>query len=299
MKYTGIISGIVTVLIVALLLSGCKKETTELVGGTPHQNKSVTLTQEQARRAQEMYAKMPRIKFYDSKRNQIIERKAGSRDLIFSDPDEGFSFSDPDNNGAMVFSDSDGDYLMISYGFGVSGQGGGGTVIAGSSALTIDIAICFTLEAVASGDGFGDLFSTGIDSAEYGAIFGISGDFEALQDADADTTGDFDPFGFLHGFAAYYVFADELDGSHEVFDWMDYDMDDNYDDLASSFVMDFQTLALYFSNGGTINVSGGSMSFNGTYLAITDLFESFLEDGLGQDEPTVEEVTGYGSMGCN
>jgi hypothetical protein len=242
---------------------------------------------------------MPRIKFYDSKRNQIIERKAGSRDLIFSDPDEGFSFSDPDNNGAMVFSDSDGDYLMISYGFGVSGQGGGGTVIAGSSALTIDIAICFTLEAVASGDGFGDLFSTGIDSAEYGAIFGIAGDFEALQDADADTTGDFDPFGFLHGFAAYYVFADDLDGSHEVFDWMDYDMNDNYDDLASSFVMDFQTLALYFSNGGTIDVSGGSMSFNGTYLAITDLFDSFLEDGLGQDEPTVEEVTGYGSMSCN
>ena len=299
MKYTGIISGIATVLLGALLLSGCKKETTELVGGEPLQTKTVTLSPEQARRAQEMYAKMPRIKFYDSKRNQIIERKAGSRDLIFSDPDEGFSFSDPDNNGAMVFSDAEGDYLMISYGFGVSGQGGGGTVIAGSSALTIDIAICFTLEEVSSGDGFGDLFSTGIDSAQYGAVFGISGDFDALQSADADTTGDFDPFEFLHGFAAYYVFSDQLEGTHEVFDWMDYDMNDNYDDLASSFVMDFQTLALYFSNGGTISVSGGTMNFNGTYLAITDLFESFLEDGLGGDEPTVEEVNGYGSMGCN
>jgi hypothetical protein len=49
-----------------------------------------------------------------------------------------------------------------------------------------------------------------------------------------------------------------------------------------------------------LTVSGGQMNFNGTYVGIFDLFESFIEDdGLGDEEPTVEEVTGFGVMGCN
>jgi hypothetical protein len=41
------------------------------------------------------------------------------------------------------------------------------------------------------------------------------------------------------------------------------------------------------------------MYFNGTYLSIEDLFDSFLDEGLGDDEVTVNEVTGFGVMGCN
>jgi hypothetical protein len=37
---------------------------------------------------------------------RFIELSNGSRDLVFADPDAGFSFDDPDGkNGAMVYTD--------------------------------------------------------------------------------------------------------------------------------------------------------------------------------------------------
>jgi hypothetical protein len=67
--------------------------------------------------------------------------------------------------------------------------------------------------------------------------------------------------------------------------------------MASSFVMDFSNFSLYFATSGSINVSGGSMTFNGEYIAIEDLFLDFL--GEGEEDPQVNVVSGYGTMGCN
>jgi len=283
-------------------LSSCTKEEYVTTGAASASDvvsgQKVALTQEQSRTAQEMYARMPKLRYWDQNRQVFYEMKPGNRDFVFVDPDDNFSFDDSDGNGAVVYSDSDGDYLVISAGFGVAGQGGGGTVVAGNSALNIDITVCLSAEEVAAGDGYADLFDSGFGFDEFAAVFGISGDFEGLANADTGAD-DFNPFDYFHGFAAYYVLSDDVSGNHEVFDWLEADGTEDFDDFASSYVMDFQDFSLYFANGGNLNVSGGQMTFNGTYIAIYDLFESFLEEGVGEDELDVEEVSGFGTMGCN
>ena len=286
----------------AIFIAGCNKEEYVTTAGSAkevQEGKKITLTEQQTRTAKDMYARLPKLRYWDAVNERFIELSNGSRDLVFADPDAGSSFDDPDGNGAMVYTDGSGDYLVITAGVGVSGGGGGGTVVAGNTALNIDISICLSVEEVAEGDGFGDLFGGDTGWEEFGAVFGISGDFEGLANADMNAE-DFDPYEYIFGFAEYLVFSEDLSGSHEVFSWLDEDADSDLEDLAGSFVLDFQDFNLYFSNGGTLTVSGGQMNFNGTYVGIFDLFESFIEDdGLGDEEPTVEEVTGFGVMGCN
>lgn len=286
----------------SILLAGCTKEAVvSSVGGNPENlnSKKRVLTTEQAREVKEMYGRAPKLRFWDESGHRFIEMKPGSRDLNFVDPDDGFTFDDPDGNGAMLYTDSDGDYLVVSTGIGAAGQGGGGIVVAGESSLNIDYTLCISAEAVANGDGYGSLFGGDTGWSNFSAVFGISGDFEALADADTESS-DFDPFEYFYGFAVYYVFSDDLGGSYEVFDWLGEDADAELDDLASSFVMDFTNFNLYFASDGEISFSGGMMSFEGTYVEIVDLFESFLEDdGFDNEEPEVNEVSGFGTMGCN
>jgi|GEM_PF-363990 len=301
LNFKSIVSG--AVLLGAIALGGCNKEQVGTAGGANAIGKgevvrSVELDQDQARTAKDAFNKMPKMRFWDETNHRFIEMSNGNRDLVFSDPDEGFSFDDPDNNGVILFSDDSGDYIVFSTGFGVAGNGGGGVVVAGNSAINIDIAVCISAQAIADGDGFGSIFDTGFAFDEYAAVFGIAGDFDALADADTGAE-DFDPFEYFHGFAAYYVLSDEVNGSHEVFDWLGATSEDDFDDFASSFVMDFSNFSLYFSTGGTLEVSGGQMSFNGEYLAITDLFESFLNDDFNEDDIQANIVTGFGMMGCN
>jgi len=296
MNYKVLVASALTASVV--VLAGCQKDRT--LGGDGIQvERKVTLTETQKREASEMVQRVPTLRFYDEAENRFIDFKVGSRDFVFSDPDEGFSFDDPDQNGVILWADGDVDYIVFSTGIGTSGNGGGGTVVAGNTALNMDLTVCLSVEEVASGDGYGDLFDTGFGFNEYGAVFGIAGDFEALAGADWEAD-DFDPFEFFHGYAAYYVITDgELEGNHEVFDWLDTSDDGSgdYDDMASSFVMDFSNFALYFATSGSVNVSGGSMTFNGEYIAIEDLFLDFL--GEGEEDPEVSVVSGYGTMGCN
>ena len=295
MNYKVLVASALTAGVV--ILAGCQKDRT--LGGDGIQvERKVTLTETQKREASEMVQRVPTLRFYDEAENRFIDFKVGSRDFVFSDPDEGFSFDDPDQNGVILWSDGDVDYIVFSTGIGTAGNGGGGTVVAGSTALNMDLTVCLSVEEIASGDGYGDLFDSGFGFSEYGAVFGIAGDFEALAGADWEAD-DFDPFEYFEGYAAYYVLSDELDGSHEVFDWLDSSSDDggDYNDMASSFVMDFSNFSLYFATSGNINVSGGSMTFNGEYIAIEDLFLDFL--GEGEEDPEVSVVSGFGTMGCN
>jgi hypothetical protein len=295
MNYKVLVASALTAGVV--ILAGCQKDRT--LGGDGIQvERKVTLTETQKREASEMVQRVPTLRFYDEAENRFIDFKVGSRDFVFSDPDEGFSFDDPDQNGVILWADGGVDYIVFSTGIGTAGNGGGGTVIAGSTVLNIDLTVCLSVEEIASGDGYGDLFDSGFGFTDYGAVFGIAGDFEGLANADWDAD-DFDPFQYFQGYAAYYVLANELSGNHEVFDWLDASSDDgnDYNDMASSFVMDFSNFSLYFATSGSINVSGGSMTFNGEYIAIEDLFLDFL--GEGEEDPQVNVVSGYGTMGCN
>lgn len=296
MNYKVLVASALTAGVV--VLAGCQKDRT-LGGDGIKVERKVTLTEAQKREASEMVQRVPTLRFYDEAENRFIDFNVGSRDFVFSDPDEGFSFDDPDQNGVILYADGDVDYIVFSTGIGTAGNGGGGTVVAGNTALNMDLTVCLSVEEVAAGDGYGDLFDTGFGFSEYGAVFGIAGDFEALAEANWDSE-DFDPFEFFHGYAAYYVITDgDLEGSHEVFDWLDTSDDgsDDYNDMASSFVMDFSNFSLYFATSGNVNVSGGSMTFNGEYIAIEDLFLDFL--GEGEEDPEVSVVSGFGTMGCN
>lgn len=297
MNYKVLVASALTAGVV--LFTSCQKDQAVTGNGIAPARK-VTLTETQKRDVAEMAHRVPTLRFYDEANDRFIDFNVGSRDYTFSDPDEGFSFDDPDQNGVILWSDGSEDYIVFGAGIGVAGNGGGGTVVAGSTALNMDLTVCLTFEEVANGDGYGDLFDTGFGFSEYGAVFGIAGDFEGLAEADWDSE-DFDPFEFFEGYASYYVITDgELSGSHEVFDWFDAseDGDEDYSDMASSFVMDFQNFNLYFATSGTVSVSGGTMTFNGEYLALEDLFLDFLDEGDDSD-PEFNIVSGYGSMGCN
>ena len=280
----------------AMLFTGCQKD--KEVVAAPGTVQTVMLSEAKKRQVQEMTSRVPKLRFYDEQENRFIDFNVGSRDYVFTDPDEGFTFDDPDQNGVYLWADGTGDYIVFNAGIGVAGQGaGGGIVVAGNSTLDMDFTICLSLAAVAEGDGYGDLFDSGFAFDEFGAVFGIAGDFEALADADSDSE-DFDPFEYFQGFAAYYVLADDLNGSHEVFNWLDATGDENFDDMASSYVMDFTNFSLYFATDGVVTVSNGTMTFQGEYLAIEDLFLDFLEES-DEEEPDFNIVSGYGSMGCN
>lgn len=288
----------------AIVLAGCNKDEAVVRGGANSLNngkvvKSITLNPDQARTAKDAYHRMPKLRFYDQANHRFIDMKMdGSRDLVFTDPDEGFSFDDHDNNGMILFSDDTGDYLVFSTGIGLAGQGGGGVVVAGNTSLNIDIAICVSAQAVADGDGYGSLFDTGFAFDEFAAVFGIAGDFEGLANANTSSP-DFDPFEYFQGYAVYYILADDVSGSHEVFDWLGADSSDDFDDMASSMVMDFQNFDLYFATSGTVTASGGQMMFSGEYLSLIDLFESFLDDGVDNSNIEYDIVSGFGNMGCN
>ncbi len=285
----------------AALFVGCTKDSSEVIGASEKPATKVELTAEQMSRAKKMTGRLPKLRYWDESNQRFIDYNPNSRDLIFSDPDEGFNFDDPDGNNAMVFSDGSGSYLVFSSGFGVSGQGGGGTVVAGETILNMDITICLSLQEVAEGDGMFDLFDSDTTFTEYAAVIGIAGDFEALESAD-ENSSDFDPFGFLEGYAAFNVIADDVSGSHEVFNWLDAENADaeDFDDLAYAVVFDFQNFSLYFSNTGTVTTSGGTMEFSGTFIGFTDLLEDLFSENSSEDfGGDAEEVSGYGSMGCN
>jgi len=289
------------VLATALMFTGCSKDAMQTTAGDEVKDisgKKIALTASQERAVQDLYTKMPKLKYWDATNHRFIEMKGdGSRDLVFSDPDEGFTFDDGDGDGAMIIDDGDGSVLIFSSGFGVAGTGGGGgMVVAGSTVLEIDIAYCMSVEEVGGEDSDADLFDSGLGFDQFSAVIGIAGDFEGLAN-DPETE---DPFQYIYGFAAYYVIGNgDLSGSHNVFDLLGSEGDEDFDDFATAFVVDLQNFALGFASGGTIEISEGSMSFNGTYLMIDgeDLFDSFLSDG--DSDFDVSEVTGYGTMGCN
>ncbi|MEY3398856.1 MAG: hypothetical protein RL220_1450 [Bacteroidota bacterium] len=277
----------------ALILSGCQKERTFGDGNyVPQPSKTVTLDADQQRKLQDMVTRVPKLAYFDAENNRFIQMDLQNRDWTFVDAGDGWTFDDPDGNGVDYVSTGDGGIIVFS---GVYGNNtGGGMVVAGSSALDIDIAFCLSAEEVGGDDGgLFNIFDSGFGYDEFALVFGIAGDFEALANADTESE-DFDPFEYFEGFAEYFVLSDDISGSHEVFDWMDEEED--VDDMAAAFLMDFQNLALYFSVDGTVNVSGGQMQFDGEYLALYDLFLDYLEEG--EDDPEFDVVPGFGAMGC-
>ena len=281
--------GFVLVLCVGLI-TGCSKEGASVA---PINHEQITDPALQ-RTLLEKAARLPGVGVYNRTMNKVIVFKQnvdGSRSFDFVDPPgSGINFASS-NGGQWTWSESEG--LMIltepSQGLGA----GGGTVVAGSTTLDIDLAVCFSLDE----EGLGlDLFSTGIN--DVAGVIGIAGDFEALMNGDF-SEGD-DLFQYFHGFAYYLVYAEQLANTgYEVLNWVE-DLDQDTEDLDGfgfSFVVGFQNGgAIYISRDGALSVNGSSIGFNGNYYAIEGV-GFFDEDG--EDGGDYSVVSGFGTMGCN
>jgi hypothetical protein len=289
MRYNSIIRNFSVLSLIAALvfLGSCTKEE---VGGGGYMATSATKTldSDDIRMARQMMERMPEIGVWNEERGVLYKFNLQTREFSFADPNPGWNFSN--NDGPTYIEGDNGGILIIpSWSFGGNT---GGTVVAGSSAINIDFTFCFS----ASDEALGlDLFDYGGNFDGISMVLGIGGDFEALAEGNVDEDADFTDF--FHGYALYFVYDNEASGSYDILNWLE-DLEEDEDFLDGngfSYVIDFQNFNLYFSADGTLNVSGGEMTFNGEYLGILELLES-LDD---EDEVDVELVPGFGTMGCN
>lgn len=252
-----------------------------------------SVTKDQQRQVREMMDKLPGVGIYNRTMDKILVFKRsndGSRSFSFTTaPASGISFASS-NGGQWVWTNDGGLVVLTEPQAGLGG--GGGTVVAGNTTLNINLAVCFAVDEEAMGAG---LF--GPEMGDVAGVIGISGDFEALANGDFDEDGD-DVWDYFHGFAYYFVYANQLGNqSYEVLNWMD-DLDEpeeQLQDFSFAFVVSLQGEGgVYLSKEGHLTVSGGSMDFNGHYFAVEGI--SFFDDG-GED-PVVSVVPGFGAMGC-
>ena len=285
-----LLRGVLPFTVVALMMSSCTKE--EL--GPLHSGQSTQITDAKLKQQlQEMTGKLPSVGIYNRTMNEILvftSAKDGSRSFSFTTlPADGISFASS-NGGQWVWTEDGGMVVLTEPQAGLGA--GGGLVSAGNTSLDINIAVCFAVGDDALGGG---LF--GPDMGDVAGVIGISGDLDALQNGDF-SDGD-DPFQYFHGFAYYFVYADQLsDTSYEVLNWVE-DLDQPEDDLENfsfAFIISFQNEGgIYLSKDGAVTVNGGTMEFNGHYYAVEGV--GFFDE-TGNDDASYSVVSGYGAMGC-
>jgi hypothetical protein len=251
----------------------------------PHVKQNVT----------EMSKRLPAVGIYNRTMDKVLVFQAkndGSRSFSFTTAStSGINYA-TSNGGQWVWTEQGGMAVITEPQAGLGG--GGGTVAAGNTTLNIDFAVCFASnDSSALGQGM-----FGPDMGEVAGVIGISGDIQALQNGDF-SDGESDPFQYFHGFAYYFVYADQLSNeSYDVLNWVD-DLDqpeEDLEDYSFAFVISFQGEGgIYLSKDGGITVNDGTMEFNGNYYGVEGV--GFFEDNEDSD-PSFVEVSGFGAMGC-
>jgi len=271
------------------LFTGCQKE--QEFTGMKAPQKKVTVNADQQRMLQDMAGRVPTLRIYDENDNRFIDIDLKNRNFSFSEPNDGWNLSSSDD---VVWEPADGGGGILFIGAGAFGGNTGGTIVAGSTALNINYTFCFSASEEALGL---DLFDTGANIDGISGVIGIAGDFEALLNDEVSEDSDFTDY--FQGFAAYFVYDNEASGSYDILDWLS-DLDGDLDDLDGNgfgYVFGFENFSLYFSYSGTLNVSGGSIGFNGEYLGFENLDELFFNFD-DEEEPEIDIVPGFGVMGC-
>jgi hypothetical protein len=236
----------------------------------------------------EIVRNLPQIILMNEEQGKVVDLEEKDIDWDFSNP-SGPNFSSSTSN---VYATSQGVVIVSTPGFGANS--GGGVITAGST--TFDITATFCLSAGEEGDGAGlaSAFTSGFEGVSL--VIGIAGDFDPSS---MDTSS---AFGGIKGMALYVVFDDEANGTYDVLDFFNTSTQSDstgMNDLEGSafaYIIDIEGGSLYFSAGGSLEVSGGSINFDGEYIKID--FDS--EEGFGEfDEPEdFETVSGSGTMGC-
>ena len=277
----------------ALLLAVACGKTDYTPGEAPHASRSIT-DKDTQKKVIEMAGKLPDLAIYNSTMDKviIIEMNQEKMGFNFADPNDGWSFASSDNIQFTQYGDGTN---VVFIGSPTSGGGGatGGTVVAGNTALDIAYSFCFSVNEEALGL---DLFSVDADFDGISGVIGIAGDFEALANGEIDEDADITDF--FQGYAMYFVYDDEANGTYDILNWLEDVGSDGLDGDGFSFVFDFQNFDIYFSNDGTLDVSASSMMFDGTYLGFINFFESFFDEDGDLEDADIQEVSGYGEMGC-
>jgi hypothetical protein len=282
-----VITGVLAISIATVYYS-CSKGKDQLTTGT---GSASAASSQRTINANNFADKVSRIKFVGSDGKVIASINAKTGSFSFSDPHDGFHFSSP--TGVQYVSANGGTIYVTAAAFGKN-AGGGGAVVAGSSSLDIGYTLCFSAADSSKSSGF-DFFGTG---GGVSMVFGLSGDFDKLvNQKSGDSTKIQD---MLHGFAIYIVYSDQASGKYDILDFTK-DLSKTKAELNKkgfAFVADFQNLGIYFSKEGSLDVSGGSIGFEGKYYAFNPSKDSTNLFDLGKDAK-VTEVDGSGTMGCN
>lgn len=266
-----------------MLMSSCSKHDDQN-GGSP-----IVKGSAQDRKIRELISKLPVEKL-------VYQRTAGKGGDVtmdawnFGNPSAGgTSFSNGSASGSTTSSGPTTIYISSSS-FG--SNSGSGTVVAGSTSMDINYTFCFASD---DPDQMGLGLFNGLSFTGVSSVIGISGDFEALANA-TDSTDFSDVF---HGLAFYIVYDGSAQGSYDVIDWTDGIADSTATDGNSfAFLFDFVNGRLFLSQDGSINVSGGSMNFQGNYLQVEGFINADGDFDLDGDL-TYTTVSGFGTMGCN
>ena len=247
-----------------MFISSCSKD-----DGAPTGNTKQDMQRTKSR-VNEFVKKMP-------VQNLVHEMKRRSNATIITPHD--FSFANPSGSYTYsyqtTYTTSSGttyttNSVTVYAAYNQFGAGtNGGTVVAGPTSLDINYAFCFS----ASDQGFGlGLIGTGAPVSGVSSVIGVSGDFEALQNAnDSTTLGD-----IFHGLAFYIVYDATAQGSYPVIDFSLVDWNDSLDinNKCFAFIFDIQNGRFFVSKSGSITVNGGSMTYNGEYWMV----DGFLDD---------------------
>jgi hypothetical protein len=235
----------------------------------------------QAAKIKRLFKNMPKLVITDPKTGKQLRIADGG--FSFANPPS-TNFSDPNTGVVWTNSETGGTLYVTGNAFG--NNSGGGSVGAGSYTYPINYAFCFQ----ADNDFWGtDLFEGwGRNFDGVSGVIGISGDLSP-----ENLEGGEDIEDILNGFAYYLVYDSRAQGNYRIINWFDELEDpDDLEGQGFAMIIDFKNEKLFFSKSGQLNVSGGNMTFTGTYLQID---ASMFED---DDDPTFREVSGFGTMGC-
>lgn len=243
------------------------------------------------KKALELVEELPEFAFHDKVNDRAIYVNMNTKSFSFAEPNSGWNFSNDDD---LLFVENDGGGGVLFVGSSSLGGNTGGTLIMGDQVLDITYTFCVSVASEALGL---DVFTDGENDLDgFSILMGIAGDFDALENGDIDEDSDF--LDFFQGIAYYYVYDNEAQGDYEVVDWFEnFDTDyDGFGDKGFAMALAFENFDVYFSVDGNINVSGGEMTFTGSYFGLLNLVESFFDDDY--DSIDAEIVDGYGTMGC-
>src|SRR5690554_1966384 len=248
----------------------------------------------------------PPIAWYNKTMDKVIVYNPldNSKSFSFSDPAEGWTFA---TNQGIVWTQNPAGGGVMFITPGAFGTGSGGVVTAGNLTLPISFAFCFTADEGAMGVDPGDFG----DFSGLSGVIGIAGNLDALENEDFGEEG-VEIEAYFLGVAVYLVFADQASGSYPVLNYVNdgVDLNEIEDDLVQEksfslvFGFDPNSAGLYMSMNGNMDVSGGNMTFSGSYYGFEFNFNSIDLDDEAEDpeldflEGSYVEVSGSGTMGC-